>query len=550
MFTLSTASMSRLHGIVAASLVLGLAPHPQAQETSRDAPIFEETFESPGALTGLKKRSGGEITRNSIALVKEGIREGNTSARISFAPTTGKHWYFSLPTAIRVNPGQLLKLEGDLKFEVDGRLEPLLSIQLGLTYNTCTDDTYSKTSARGSVHKTGGLYSPDAWQHVTGEPFNLVRRAADRGRDTPYLEIKSIVVMVFRMPLQQQLTILVDDLRLAPATQMDVDAYRKSIAVDYTPAPYKSQTDEYYYGYTGGLYSGWTKWSKLTHLIPREKRALNNLEFMLKGNFTQVIDYGHRPEFDGSNADRIASDIELLHDYGMTAMSLCYLTPYYDGGRTLEECEAAVRKVVPVLAKAKGFRGYVFIDEPRPDRKSMELWLWGKKLYRELDPINVASGPLNTHDRIRFYTQTEHTVWIDEYPFHGRYFDSYDDGRSGVFSIERVNQISFECGAKQVWNMNPVFSETTARPRWRFPSPEEHRLANYMSLANGGRTLQYFAMVGYLPYTVGNPRQPKLNPRILGFGTSVGAPMHPVGRELVKQGSVVPVFGPDRKSVV
>ena len=536
--------MTPLRMIAVGLLMVGFATPGAAQGKAEVAPLFEQTFESPESLAGLRKRSGGEMKDNSIDLVDEGVRKGQRSARISFTPTSGRHWYFSIPTKIRVDSKQLLKLEGHLKFEVGGRLEPLLSIQLGLTYNVYTDDTYTRISSRASVHRGGGLYSPGQWEHVISEPFNLVRNLADRGRDTPYLEITRVAIMVLNQPLQQQLTILADDIRLAPATEADVVAYEKSIRVDHDPAPYLNQAKEFHYGYTGGLYSGWTKWSKGTHLIPKEKRALNNIEFMLKGNFTQVIDYSHRPDFDGNNAERIASDIELLHGYGMTAMSLCYLTPYYDGSRSLADCEAAVRKVVPILAKAKGFRGYVFIDEPRPERKSMDLWLWGKKLYRELDPANVASGPLNTHDRIRFYTQTEHTVWIDEYPFRGRHFDSYDDGLGGVFSIERVNEIAYECGAKQTWNMNPVFSDTGARSRYRFPTLAEHRLANYMSLANGARTLHYFAMVGYLPYTVGSASNPKLNRRLLGFGTSVGAPMHPAGREVFRQRGIAPVYGP------
>ena len=525
-------------------LLLGLATQAIAQERAGTLSLFERTFESPDDLNGLRKRSGGTMRDDSMELVNEGAAEGRKSVCISFAPTKGRHWYFSIPTKIRVDPTQLLKLEGNLKFQVGGRLEPLLSIQLGLTYNVYTDDTYTRISSRASVHRGGGLYSPGNWEHVISEPFNLVRNLADRGRDAPYLEITRVAIMVLNQPLQQQLTILADDIRLAPATQKDVAAYERSIQVDYEPAPYLNQAKEFHYGYTGGLYNGWTKWSKGTHLIPKEKRALNNIEFMLKGSFTQVIDYSHRPNFEGSNAERIASDVELLHGYGMTAMCLCYLTPYYDGSRSLADCEAAVRKVVPVLAKAKGFRGYVFIDEPRPERKSMDLWLWGKRLYRELDPANVASGPLNTHDRIRFYTQTEHTVWIDEYPFRGRHFDSYDEGSGGVFSIERVNEIAYECGAKQTWNMNPVFSDTGARSRFRLPTPAEHRLANYMSLANGVRTLHYFAMVGCLPYTVGSASNPKLNRRLLGFGTSVGAPMHPAGREVFRHGSIAPVYGP------
>ncbi len=536
--------MNSYQALTVGVFLLGLAATGIAQESTGRSTRFEQMFESPESLAGFNKRSGGEIENDAIVLVDEGVLPGRKSASISFAPVTGKHWYFSIPTRIRVDPAQLLKLEGDLRFEVDGRPDPLLTIQLGLIYNVCTDDTYTRASARGSVHKAGGLYAPDTWEHVTGEPFNLVRNLADRGWDAPYLEITGIAVMVFRQPLRQQLTILVDDIRLAVATQADVAAYEESIRVDYDPEPYANQVSEYYYGYVGGLYGGWRKWSKRTQLIPKEKRALANIEFMLKGNFTQVIDYGNRPEFDGSNAARIARDIDLLYDYGVTAVSLCYLTPYYDGSRSLAECEAAARKIVPVLARARGLRGYVFIDEPRPDRKSMELWLWGKKLFRELDPANVASGPLNTHDRIRFYTQTEHTVWIDEYPYRGRHFDSYEDVPGAVFSLEHVNRLAFENGARQVWNMNPVFSWGWPESRKRLPSPAEHRLGNYMSLANGGRSLHYFAMVGDLPYTVGNPNRPVLSKRLLGFGTSVGAPVHPVGREVFKQRDIAPVYGP------
>ncbi|MCP4644553.1 MAG: hypothetical protein GY851_29180, partial [bacterium] len=93
--------------------------------------------------------------------------------------------------------------------------------------------------------------------------------------------------------------------------------------------------------------------------------------------------------------------------------------------------------------------------------------------------------------------------------------------------------------------MNAVFSRSGRNHgSWRLPSPAEHRLSNYISLANGGRTIQYFSMNGFLPHTSRRRDRLVMSPRILGFGTSVGAPMHPAGREVFAQGNIVPVYGP------
>ena len=107
--------------------------------------------------------------------------------------------------------------------------------------------------------------SPETWQICGGEPFNLVQKLADKGKDEKHLIITSMLIMVLDMPLRQELEIWVDDLTLSHATEVDVKAYRESIKVDFTPSPYKNQAEKYYYGYTGGLYSGWNRWDRPTN---------------------------------------------------------------------------------------------------------------------------------------------------------------------------------------------------------------------------------------------------------------------------------------------
>ncbi|MBT3289898.1 MAG: hypothetical protein HN380_21320 [Victivallales bacterium] len=151
---------------------------------------------------------------------------------------------------------------------------------------------------------------------------------------------------------------------------------------------------------------------------------------------------------------------------------------------------------------------------------------------------------MNSHNRLRYYGQTEHTLWIDEYPLRGRSFDEYTHGPGGILSLENANRISVESGSTSVWNMNQVFSHTGPGLGPRFATPAEHRLGNFISLATGGRTLQYFSMTGYLPHAMKKKTGYKLGKRIIGFGTPVGAPMLPAGREVFKQGPIPPTYGP------
>ena len=90
--------------------------------------------------------------------MEDGATSGNKSIKLSFIPSSGRHWYYRLPCNIKVDPERLLKIEGNLKFKVTGRVDPLASIRLGLTYNCYADDTYSKVTARSSVHSIRGLY--------------------------------------------------------------------------------------------------------------------------------------------------------------------------------------------------------------------------------------------------------------------------------------------------------------------------------------------------------------------------------------------------------
>ncbi len=130
------------------------------------------------------------------------------------------------------------------------------------------------------------------------------------------------------------------------------------------------------------------------------------------------------------------------------------------------------------------------------------------------------------------------------YPIRGRSFDDYAHGPAGILSLENANRIAFESGAKSVWNMNQVFSNTSPGIGPRFATPAEHRLGNYISLATGGRTIQYFSVGGYLPHASRSRSGYTLGKRIVGFGTPVGAPMLPAGREVFKQGQIPPVYGP------
>jgi len=188
-------------------LISTLAQSSSAQGLGKAGVLFERTFEEPESHKELKRAGGGERREESIAHVKDGAKAGNKSVHISFIPGSGRHWYYKLPCRIKVDPDQLLKIEGNLRFKVKGRFDPLASIRLGLTYNTYTDDTYRKTKARGSVHSISGLYTPETWQVCKGEPFNLVQKLADKGRDEKYLIITSMLIMVLDMPLRQKLDI-------------------------------------------------------------------------------------------------------------------------------------------------------------------------------------------------------------------------------------------------------------------------------------------------------------------------------------------------------
>ncbi|MBT3374257.1 MAG: hypothetical protein HN742_23990 [Lentisphaerae bacterium] len=516
----------------------------RAQDTGQAGVLFKQTFDEPNSHRELRRAGGGARKEESITHAESGVKAGNRSVKVSFIPGSGRHWYYKLRCNIRVDPDQLLKIEGSLKFKTQGRFDPLASIRLGLTYNCYADDTYKKVTARSSVHSISGLYTPETWQVCKGEPFNLIQKLADKGRQEKYLIITNMLIMVLDMPLHQRLQIWVDDIALVHATQADVDAYRESIKVDYEPQPYSKQANNYYYGYTGGLYSGWNRWDRPHQFMNKEKRALTNIEFMLNGYFTQVFDYGHKIDPEGSNVDRIVSDMDLLYGYGIHSGSVCYLTPYYYGERSFEQCEAVIRETIPKLKKAKGLTAYLVLDEPKPERKVLDHWVWTKKLFRELDPDTPCSGPMNSHNRLRYYAQTEHTLWIDEYPIRGRFFDEYTNGPAGILSLENANRISAESGAKQVWNMNQVFSHTGPGLGPRLATPAEHRLGNYISLATGGRALQYFSMCGYLPHTIKRKSGHTLGKRIIGFGTPVGAPAFPAGREVFKQGPIPPTFGP------
>lgn len=90
--------------------------------------------------------------------MQDGATPGNKSIKLSFIPSSGRHWYYRLPCNIKVDPKRLLKIEGNLKFKVTGRVDPLASIRLGLTYNCYADDNRDTLHARsGTVTVTDVL---------------------------------------------------------------------------------------------------------------------------------------------------------------------------------------------------------------------------------------------------------------------------------------------------------------------------------------------------------------------------------------------------------
>ena len=142
--------MKVLTGLPHGALVLTLALLAPSQSRGESRVLFERTFEEPESHRELQAAGGGERQNESITHVEDGATPGSKSVKLSFIPSSGRYWYYKLPCNIKVDTELLLKIEGNLKFRVQGRFDPLASIRLGLTYNCYADDTYSKVTARSS----------------------------------------------------------------------------------------------------------------------------------------------------------------------------------------------------------------------------------------------------------------------------------------------------------------------------------------------------------------------------------------------------------------
>jgi len=521
-----------------------------AQQHGSRKVVWSNTFDTPESIGRIRKVGGSPSTDNVLEIVNEGIKPGNKSFRISFTPGMGDSWYVQFLVRQRIDPGQLLKIAGAMKYSCAAEV----NVYFTLCYNSYSDAGYTKRLGMRRSRVTKGISKRDVWEPILDEPFNLKQRSLELGLSDPYQELVLLELKVLNLPAGDRISIWVDDLSIEHADQEDIKACEKSIQVAYNPKPYKSQIDNFYYGYFGGVHGGgFPRYHTQHNLIPVDKRALVNIEFMLKGNFNHVVGGVVFP--DGENVDLLTRNIALLNDYGVYTTPIVPINPFYNRpGRgseatTYQVAERLLRRIIPALGGTPGTNGYILIDEPLPSRKTMDVWIWGKKLYRELDPNNPASGPMNTPDRVRYYTQTEHTVWIDEYPIRGHHYDSYGEFPGNLFKLEHINKLAFELGARQIWNTNQVNGSVKPRRKGgiqgRLASPAEHRLCNYISLASGGRSINYYMSSPVIKLTMGGAANPRLmTVSGYGFGSSVGAEVHPVGKEVIKQGEVVPVYGP------
>ncbi len=543
------AVQSRKVYVLFVSVILILAVLPQAS-IAKDSVLWQQPFDQAESIPSDARVLGNRSTSQSIKIVPKGATPKARSLAVSFVAEHGRSWFVPIPLDLRVDPNRPIMLTGRARYTCGTPA----NVYFTLHYDVYGDADLTKRYRSAHIKISKGLAQRDIWETLIEEPLRPTQRAREEGRIEPFLKLTRLDLKVLDVPIGEQITIWIDELALEYGTDRHTLAYEQNIKLDQKPSPYPSQVENFYYGYFGHINSGgFHRYHKHHNLIPAELRSLVNIEFLIRGNFNHLV--GGVVDATPESLKLVTQNIALGHAYGIYTTPIVPIGPYYPHpGRarkamTKTAAEKLLKRIVTRLAETPGTNGYLMIDEPFPTIRNRDIWLWGKQLYRSLDPKRPATGPMNTPDRVRLFGPTEHTLWIDEYPLSGRAFDHYGARAGMIFKLEQMNRLAFERGAKQVWNTNQVNGQVRSRRKRgtvsRLPSAAEHRLGNYISLANGGRSLNYYMLCPTILLTLGKGERVRMGTVTgYGFGSSVGAFTHPVGREIERQADVVPVLGP------
>lgn len=503
----------------------------------KETPIFLETFEAPTSAV-FSKWAGGSVRDERCEVV---TREGGGKCfSISFvpslAPGEGKFWYYAIPVDLKVDPDMKTVISFEIKFEATGASKP--EVILGTAYDGYRDAAFQEVKASGWVSVHGAPATPDRWQTLQSPPFNRVQSMKDNGKDEPFIKMKRILISIRSLTPGERFTLWIDNVSVAPVSAEDVREYERKSRIAFTPSEYPIQSGRFYYGVWATPDVGNYPWWPYADIIPKKERILCNLEAMLACQFDTIFTAEIRP--DGSNLDEVLSLVDTAKRFGFSSIAKTYFTPYYDRKRSLEECGAAIDRIIPILKKNDGIVSYYLIDEPEPNEETMKWWLWGKSKIGALDPSRPVTGLMDQVSKVKYFGYTEHTLAMDAYPFEIPRTSRYDESEAGgdPLAIERYLDAAQESGAKSSWMMLWSAGELWSKNFYaRMPTAEELRLMSFAALAKGARGLFYFALRGILPVDSGKQEQ------LFGIFNEMYQVQDPFGRELLRLGEDLPVLG-------
>ena len=514
------------------------ALHSQEEKSGKNNLLFSENFENGQDKPMFKKWMSGAVADEKIEIVASDSFSGKQCMKISFTPIDGKYWYYLLDVDIVQEADADYVAEAVLKACSKGNI----NVKLYTTSSSYQDREYKKIKNDGYMETAGTLSDKNVWEKIRSAPYNKIKMLKNAGKDEPYVKFRGVIIAVDSAKVGVPVTIFVDDISIRKAD----DAEKAKFFVElqkkypYTPKDYPIQTEHFYYGlWTHGLGTGYYDWNQYKELQSKKDRYLCAIEKMIECNADTMMSETYYPSQDMARIDDIVESAEIANTYGLSTIAQTYLTPYYKKEKTLADCQKSIDIVIPKLKATKGIVSYYLIDEPEPDERSLEYWIWGKKAINSIDPEKPVTGVRDTIAKVAYYGYTERIHCLDIYPLRvqGGGKKTYDMEGGSPLVIESFCDAAYLAGAKDLWMFNQSFF-TAYPPQFRMPSPAEIRMMTYVSLAFGSKGLFYFSFLTPLATTTEG------HEKTVGIYNDVYAPQYDFGKEVIRLGNIVPIYAP------
>lgn len=455
--------------------------------------------------------SSAKVKVHEIGLATYDPYEGKRCAKISFEVLSGQGWcYFKIPFDLNIENTKTYVLEAAIKYQSTNP-----AVRVGFGHSWWHMPQPPKKPVQGNGPSAGYTATPGRWALLAGHELAAAfREAATTAGFGPECKCRFDALYVHTEGIKpgDKVTVWVDSVCLRSATEADALRWQKEKRpVEYTPPPYPKVEDTCPWGVCGSLefHDGLAR-------VPFEIEAAIAAHSWAEFGFDTSLRAGGMVMAPGNpkSEDYLGQFLDIHHKYGIRCLPSTYLTGYYNRHIPKEQCESAIRRVVPRYRNHPALLAWWMIDEPlTPIEDVRDHWVWGKQIFESLDPEHPALGAFCCLPAVKLYSQYTQVALIDCYPLQG----TPQKPTGSAITIAKWLEQAWECGARRIWAVPQAFGEL---PPWRIPTPAELRLMTWLYLSRGSTGFLFYAYTSSPAWVSGHGHSGLVD--IFGLTTAMG----------------------------